>query len=353
MKLTYPKVYTDQNKKVFISFYFNNVRIRLYSAKKIGGNLQPNMYCETKKIELANVLCSEVYNYLKNGGKLLSNYSSRNLQIINNDMVFLEKSLEKKANGNYSKKYIDFLTYLYHKLLEEMKDEKLSSKHVENILSRYSSPTSFNTVRRHLNALINGAIPLGLDANPLKFIKSKKNKAKLHRPFEDVSLVLKDIFSFNFNLYLCSILTYGCLLRPHREIRELKWGDFTEDLKFIKLSGNRNKSGRNRIVPVPIYIREYLYRGNKDHNIFTQNKKSPNPDYFKTIWSRYKKTTSILDQDQTLYSFRHSGAIDIFKRTGSITKLQKAMGHSSINVSLIYLRGLEISELKEEDMPMV
>ena len=40
-------------------------------------------------------------------------------------------------------------------------------------------------------------------------------------------------------------------------------------------------------------------------------------------------------------------------RTGSITKLQKAMGHSSINVSLTYLRGLEIAELKEEDMPMV
>jgi len=61
----------------------------------------------------------------------------------------------------------------------------------------------------------------------------------------------------------------------------------------------------------------------------------------------------LLEQGQTLYSFRHSGAIEIFKRTGSITKLQKAMGHSSINVSLTYLRGLEIAELKEEDMPMV
>ena len=37
----------------------------------------------------------------------------------------------------------------------------------------------------------------------------------------------------------------------------------------------------------------------------------------------------------------------------SITKLQKAMGHSSINVSLTYLRGLEIAELTESDMPMV
>ena len=44
----------------------------------------------------------------------------------------------------------------------------------------------------------------------------------------------------------------------------------------------------------------------------------------------------------------HSGAIKIFKRTGSLTKLQRAMGHSSLNVSLTYLRGL-----KEEDMPKV
>ena len=37
----------------------------------------------------------------------------------------------------------------------------------------------------------------------------------------------------------------------------------------------------------------------------------------------------------------------------SITKLQKAMEHSSINVSLNYLRGLEVAELNEEDMPRV
>ena len=60
-----------------------------------------------------------------------------------------------------------------------------------------------------------------------------------------------------------------------------------------------------------------------------------------------------MDKDITIYSFRHSGAIEIFKRTGSLTKLQRAMGHSSFQVSLTYLRGFEVTELKEEDMPMV
>ena len=41
----------------------------------------------------------------------------------------------------------------------------------------------------------------------------------------------------------------------------------------------------------------------------------------------------------------YSETIDIFKRTGSITKLQEAMGHSYINVSLTYLRGLKVLSL--------
>ena len=107
------------------------------------------------------------------------------------------------------------------------------------------------------------------------------------------------------------------------------------------------------MVPVPVYIRELLIKGEPHHNIFTHATRPLNKDYFKTVWSRFKKVSKLHEQGQTLYSFRHSGAIEIFKRTGSLTKLQKAMGHSSINVSLTYLRGLEIAELKEEDMPMV
>jgi len=55
----------------------------------------------------------------------------------------------------------------------------------------------------------------------------------------------------------------------------------------------------------------------------------------------------------TLYSFRLTGAIDIYHRTDSIEKLKAAMGHSNIMVSLTYLRGLDVVQLKEEDMPMI
>tara|TARA_S200000501_G_C20466287_1_gene587365 strand:+ start:33 stop:638 length:606 start_codon:yes stop_codon:yes gene_type:complete len=190
---------------------------------------------------------------------------------------------------------------------------------------------------------------------PIKLSKlnTRKQEEVLHSPIKNVKKLLFKLENYNQNLYLCCLLTYGCLLRPHQEIRLLKWKDFSDDLCYINLTGSKVKSKRNRIVPVPLYIRKILTKGESNHNIFSNTLKPYSNDYFKTIWSRFKRLKSNIDTSITIYSFRHSGAIEIFKRTGSITKLQKAMGHSSINVSLTYLRGLEIPELKEKDMPMI
>ena len=143
------------------------------------------------------------------------------------------------------------------------------------------------------------------------------------------------------------------MLRPHKEIRLLKWSDFSDDLTYINLSGNRVKSKRNRIVPVPLYVRKELVLGLSSHNIFSSRDKPFNESYFSNLWKRFKRHNKSIETGITLYSLRHTGAIEIYRRTGSLHKLQKAMGHSSLAISLTYLRGLEVSELEESDMPMV
>ena len=70
-------------------------------------------------------------------------------------------------------------------------------------------------------------------------------------------------------------------------------------------------------------------------------------------WTRYKKKSKLIEKDQTLYSFRHTGAIQVYEKTGSLTKLQQVMGHSSLQVSLTYLRGLEVKHLDIDDMPVL
>jgi integrase len=352
MKLNYPKVHLDHD-KVFVSFYINQKRYRLYNGKRIGSATSPNSYPVDQRFSIGNLLAAEVFKYLTEGGVLREYKSDTVITGKQSDREFLTRALNNKLNGNYSKKYIEMLKHVYRLTIQKMRGDNLTSLHISDILLKYRSGVSHNTIRRHLNVLINEAIRLGMSHHPSENIKSKKAKASLHKPISDVKLLLDEIRGYNSNLYLCCLLTYGCLLRPHREIRELSWGDFTSDLRYIKLSGSRNKSGRNRIVPVPEYIRTILCSRESNLNVFTGSKRPPNPSYFSKLWERFKGASDSIEEMQTLYSFRHSGAIDIFKRTGSITKLQKAMGHSSINVSLTYLRGLEIPELTEDDMPAV
>jgi hypothetical protein len=54
-------------------------------------------------------------------------------------------------------------------------------------------------------------------------------------------------------------------------------------LGYIHLSGHRNKSGKNRIVPAPIYTRELQAKGQSNNNIFTDTTRPLNEDYFKTL----------------------------------------------------------------------
>ncbi len=181
--------------------------------------------------------------------------------------------------------------------------------------------------------------------------KPRRASQKLHKPFTNIEEVLKDIYKFNPKLHLCCILTYGCLLRPHQEIRQLLWGDFTSLLSQVSLSGDRTKGKRNRVIPVPEYIRPYLTGGPSHHNIFSGAPEAYNADYFKTLWSRYKNQSTLLDKHHTLYSFRHSGSVKVYEKTGSLTVLQQVMGHADLKTSLTYLRGLEIQQLKVIDMP--
>ena len=48
--------------------------------------------------------------------------------------------------------------------------------------------------------LINEARNIGMNSNPMEGIKAKKTKAKLHKPYNDIRLILDEIKLFNDNL---------------------------------------------------------------------------------------------------------------------------------------------------------
>lgn len=344
MNLKYPKVCKKSDGRYYVDLTLKNKRYRLFSGRLIGSSLCPNSYPAQLRRNAAKQLAKEVYDYL-----LLNDFSFEKKK---SSVEMFDAITAKKLSEPLSKKYRTELERLSTLIRPDaIKYGVIRSGTTDNILLKYNNSTSFNTQRRHLNTLLRHLTDNGYPVEKSR-LKARKQEETLHKAIQDLEGVFERIKAYNNNLYLCCLLAYGCLLRPHREVRLLTWGDFSEDLSFIRLSGDRVKNKRNRIVPVPSYVREALHPDKPELNIFSGSITPFNESYFSNLWKRFKKGNEI-EKGVTLYSFRHTAAIDIYTRTGSLSKLQKAMGHSNLNVSLTYLRGLDVAELKEEDMPVL
>jgi len=343
--LSYPKVCKRKDGKYFVDFKLNNKRYRLFSGRIIGSSLYPNTYPAKQRYSVTSTLAKQVYAFI-----VSNDYSLiKPLSTVEHYDSLINDKLTEPLSDSYHKTLVHLSSILRGQL---KKKGLITSLFIDSIPLKYNNNTSYNTTRRHVNVLVNYLHNKGFPIEQSK-LKTRKQEEVLHSPISDVKGLLNKVKEYNQNLYLCCLLTYCCLLRPHQEIRLLKWENFSDDLSHISLGGNRVKSKRNRIVPVPSNIRELLIKGEPSSNVFSNIKEPYAKGYFSLLWRRFKRLNVDVGTSVTIYSFRHSGAIEIFKRTGSITKLQKAMGHSTINVSLTYLRGLEIEELKEEDMPVI
>ena len=244
--ISYPKVCNDKLGNYYVDFKLSQKRIRLFSGNKIGSSLSPNSYPTKMRRAITTELAREVYEYLIN-----NDYSfEKQLNKVELFDMLIDKKLSEPLSNSYRKSLVSIASCLRTHLV---KCGAIKSNHVDMLSLKYNNNTSYNTMRRHVNVIVNYLIENGFPIERSK-LKSKKQIEILHKPIGNLKELLEYIKSYNKNLYLCALLTYGCLLRPHQEIRCLKWRDFSDDLSLISLSGNKVKSKRNRVVPVPEYI---------------------------------------------------------------------------------------------------
>jgi len=335
--------------KEFVNLYYNNSRFRYWNGKVIGLNLKSSDNAQLLKSAFELKLLEGWRPKKKK--KVVKESKSTSL------ITQIESELNKILIGNYSfhhKRDCKWVFSEFSKYLSSLGKqgyvlEELDSEILFDFISqsKWSNRTQKNVLTT-LKCISNQSLKERLNR-----IKIGRTKSTLHKPIKEVEKLLKDLKRHNHNLYLCCLITYGCLLRPHQEIRLLKWSDIDLNKGFISLSGDRNKSGRNRIVPIPNYVKEELLKLEPESSgyLFSNNGNAFSRDYFSILWKRYKAKTEKELKGVTLYSWRHTGAIKVFEKTGSLLKLQQVMGHSDMKVSLTYLRGLEVKQLDVEDLP--
>ena len=358
-----PKLSKLKDGKYYVYLWYNGNRFRYYNANSLGENIAPNTLDEPERKQVAQLLLSSFIVAISKGWRpeincIIQNDNPTRLSEVANVV------LQRKLKLGYSKSYKQDLArtaklwdkYLRQKRIGTLKVTEMDIRFVQEFVYSYApSPESMVNLKRNISSLLRDEFESqGVFLN-FKKIKLPRVSQELHRPIKDVEGLLNDIALFNDNLYLCCLLTFSLLLRPHREIRCLTAGDFNSDFSLLSLNGKRVKSKKNRIVPVPTFVQKELMNRftdmDRSFNLFSRSRREYHQDYFKNRWSDYKKQTDLLEYNQTLYSFRHTGAIRVFEKTGSLHKLQQVMGHSDMKVSLTYLRGLEVKQLNVEDLP--
>lgn len=355
------RIVTSQELKYrsFIVFYHNGKRVKLYNGSSLGLNIKPNLAKSiSEKNSLLKKLEFELLKLLDNDEyPLKSTKKPLEKQIINTGEL-LKMAISKKLNQNLNKFYIRNLKWIYNAFIKYLDEdilnspiENLNKSIIESFLSHFnSSATYYMNKRRDLGVLFS-TINKFLDREvvTIKNTDAFKTKAVLHQIYEpkELKLVL-DFLKINHpNLYLCAILCFGCFLRPHEEIRNLTTSDFKKNISEIHLSGNQNKGKRIRTVHIPKYVKEILLDRisalKPEDNIFSLSPTPFNDAYFNTAWTRqwrimFKK--GIIKKNQTLYSFRHTAVVQVYRKTKDLNIIQQLLGHSDMLVTLKYLRGL-------------
>jgi len=361
---TEPKIILNEQLTIrsYITFYFDGKRFREYNGKRLKLDINPN-YAKTiaDRKRLLTKLQFEFKKALVGGWSPYEYDNRKNISLKDGLLNVLQDKLKSEYSRTYkrdlNKLCEQFIAFLPTTILNQYVSS-LDTKYIEAFLSQFkSSNRNYMNKRRSLSVFFSEFLRMGyVNKNVILSTRSLKCKSVMHDVYskEDLNLVLEFLKHNYPNLHLCCLLTYGCFLRPHEEIRLLKIKHISDDFDQIRLSGKENKSGRNRQVYIPEFVKvELLERlksiSDSDVNIFSLSNEPFNHDYFRTQWSRAKRqmiAKSLVKKEQTLYSFRHTAAVNVYRKTKDLNILQHLLQHSTMVVTLNYLRGL--GEIEDE-----
>ncbi len=268
---------------------------------------------------------------------------------------------EKRFLSNLSERTIASYTEIFarwQRLVGEFPTRENLSTFVIEMRQAGLSPTTCNISIRSFNSFLSWLRENGHLAEPFK-IKQLKAEKKIMRTFSDEQLAAllkwkpdpKSRNQMRAYAVLCTLTDCGFRVSEALGI-EVSNVDF--DNLLIKVKGMGSKE---RLVPMSIELRKILFRYCTKHRI----SKFKSPYFFctangtkMTYYNLYRDLSTIFEKvgvnkediDGFFHAFRRKFARSYVKAGGNVIYLQRAMGHSSLQMTQAYVE-VEVEDLQE------
>jgi integrase/recombinase XerD len=244
--------------------------------------------------------------------------------------TYLENIKRSNVYYNYMKVLFDYLSIKqipFETLTKEQLGEMFKEKN-------YSS----NAINNFIKAGRDYCRFLKKEQNPFIEIKllEVEHKLRVYITLDDIKSAVRDMATNNELLPVNKIevvlyLLFYTVMRKG-ELYGLKRSDF--DMEKCLLKKYAEKTKEEMLIPFPIKFKEKLinYFNSEKEEINAFNLKKGNLEYwFRGVISKY------LEKKLSPHTVRHGGAKYLLEKGVPITVVQKMLGHSSIQTTLIYL----------------
>ena len=355
----------DLSKAWYIEFYFRNPdtgRMERHQVKrgKQFGITGTKHKAERKKdrIEYFQELAHRITVKLKEGWSPIQENGQPNPgkeTIMELAIRYAAPDLRPRTLADYTRTANEFTQWMTNNGLDPTEAPNKSQILKFLRTKQHLNAATRNNYIRRLKALFGKLAQWNdITINPVAEIQTTRETPQSHQPYslQEAGHIIQAAQNHNPKLWLAILFIYYALTRP-QEIRTLTINDIDFQAKTIRITAQRAKTAITRIIPLHPDLQAAIIQSNPQNLIFDNGHGQPvNQFYFATAWNRFAETVNTIRDGQTMYSFKHTGAVQLYQATKDIYLVSRMCGHTSVTTTEIYLRSLGQSIQNADISPM-
>lgn len=335
----------DMNKRWFIRYYHEGKRVYHYGTINHGKTIEERYRIAEQEERKLSIMLN------KGGIDLVVRKTQK--EILGKVYAYVKlnaKRWRKKTHQGYLSRLNVFFNWIRDRELDEAA-MKAFFFHLEHEQNRQS-----NTLRGYRVVLyrIFKAVGYGFLFNNIERYKKKTGSFR-YFTLSQIAAIGKKMKKIDPVMWVTCQMQFYMFIRPG-EMRLLKVSDVMLDEKQIHISATVSKNGKKYYLPIPKAFLgvltdfvsdrqsgEYLFHSPKDVM-------KPVPINFYALRHQNLLKQLGFDTDEfKYYSWKSSGAVCYVRNNGKVKQLQLLMRHHSLQMTDIYLSGLGVLDIKDDD----